>query len=210
LLNLISPAEDVGVILLEAANSGKPGERATNLIPMQHTEISESDRHFLVGMSLVFENQAMPRAIHGLQPESLSMRLGAMLMATICILAMIMSFNHEEIFLVVFVVSRNLPQVNVEHIRCDNLLIAPPDVFSSHQINQAVIDLCAMRQKESTPRCKLVEEKQVLVLSNHPMIPLQGFLFKILVFFKLGFFWEGNSVNSLELVFGGITKPVGS
>ena len=83
MLDLISPAKDVGVILLEAANSGEPGERTTNLIPMQHTEISESDRHFLVGMSLVFENQAMPRAIHGLQPESLSMRLGAMLMATI-------------------------------------------------------------------------------------------------------------------------------
>jgi hypothetical protein len=40
------------------------------------------------------------------------------------------------------------------------------------------------------------------------MIPLQGFLFKPLVFFKLGFFWESYAVNSLELVFGGISKPV--
>jgi hypothetical protein len=105
LLNLISPTEDVGVILLEPAHSGKPGERTTDLIPMQHAEISESDRQFLVGMSLVFENQAMSRAIHGLQAESLPMRLGTMLMATICILAMVMSFNHKEIFLVVLVVS---------------------------------------------------------------------------------------------------------
>jgi hypothetical protein len=109
LLDLISPAENVGVVLLEAADSGKPGERPTDLISMEHTEICESDGQLLVGMSLVFENQAMSRAIHGLQSESLPMRLGTMLMATICILAMLMSFNHEQIFLVVFVVSRNLP-----------------------------------------------------------------------------------------------------
>lgn len=105
MLDLISPTEDVGVILLEAADSGKPGERTTDLIPMQHTEVSESDRQLLVRMSLVFEHQAMSWAIHGLQAESLPMRLGTMLMATICILAMVMSFNHEQIFLVVFVVS---------------------------------------------------------------------------------------------------------
>lgn len=83
LLNLISSAEDVGVILLEAADSGEPGERTTDLIPMQHTEICESDGQLLVGMSLVFEHQAMPWTIHGLQAESLPMRLRTMLMTTI-------------------------------------------------------------------------------------------------------------------------------
>jgi hypothetical protein len=83
LLDLISPTEDVGVILLEAADSGKPGESTTDLIPMQHTEICESDGQLLVGMSLVFEHQAMPWAVHGLQAESLPMRFWAMLMTTI-------------------------------------------------------------------------------------------------------------------------------
>lgn len=83
LLNLISSAEDVGVILLEAADSGESRERTTDLIPMQHTEICESDGQLLVGMSLVFEHQAMPWTIHGLQAESLSMRLRTMLMTTI-------------------------------------------------------------------------------------------------------------------------------
>ena len=109
LLDLISPTEDVGVILLEAADSGESGERTTDLIPMQHTEICESDGQLLVGMSLVFEYQAMPWAIHGLQAESLPMRFGAMLMITMWILAMFMSFQHEEIFLIVFVVTRYLP-----------------------------------------------------------------------------------------------------
>jgi hypothetical protein len=86
-------------------------------------------------MSLVFEYQAMPWAIHRLQAESLPMRLRTMLMTTIWILAMLMSFQHEKIFLIVFVVSRNLPQVNVEHVWCDDLLITPPEIFSSHQIN---------------------------------------------------------------------------
>lgn len=96
----------------------------------------------------------------------------------------------------------------MEHVWCDNLLISPSEVFSSHQINQAVIYLCTMRQKESTPWCEFVEEKEVLVLPNCPMIPLQGFLFDPLVFFKLSFFWKGHAINSLELVFGGISKPV--
>jgi hypothetical protein len=98
----------------------------------------------------------------------------------------------------------------VEHVWCDNLLIPPSKVFSSHQISQPVIDLRAVRQKECTPRCELIEEKQVLVLPYDPMIPLQSFLFKPLVFFKLSFFWEGHAVNSLEVVLCGITKPVGS
>jgi hypothetical protein len=50
---------------------------------MEHTEICESDGQLLVGMSLVFEHQAMPWAIHGLQAESLPMRLRTMLMTTI-------------------------------------------------------------------------------------------------------------------------------
>jgi hypothetical protein len=50
---------------------------------MEHTEICESDGQLLVGMSLVFEHQAMPWAIHGLQAESIPMRLRTMLMTTI-------------------------------------------------------------------------------------------------------------------------------
>lgn len=56
LLDLIPPAEDVSVILLEAADSGKPGERTADLISMKHTKICKSNGQLLVGMSLVFEN----------------------------------------------------------------------------------------------------------------------------------------------------------
>jgi hypothetical protein len=67
LLYLIAPAENVGVVLLESADSCEPRQRTTELVSVQDSEVRKSDRQLLVRMSLVLEYQAMPWAIHWLQ-----------------------------------------------------------------------------------------------------------------------------------------------
>ena len=82
-----------------------------------------------------------------------------MLMATIRLMTMIMSLKHEQIFFVIFVMSRNLPEVDVKHVRCDDLLVTSPDIFSFHQVNKAIVNLSTVRQKEGATRCQFVEKE---------------------------------------------------
>ena len=64
--NLVSSAKYMGIILLEAADSRKTREGAADLVSMQDTEICKSNRQFLIGVSVVFEHEAMAWAVHRL------------------------------------------------------------------------------------------------------------------------------------------------
>jgi len=72
---------------------------------------------------MILEHEAMTGAIHGFQA----------ICFTVCnifsfekmIMLVFMCLKHEEIVFVVAVMSRNFPQIDVEHVWGDYLLIAP-------------------------------------------------------------------------------------
>jgi hypothetical protein len=112
----------------------------------------------------------MARAIHGFKTECFSMRLISMFVITLSIMCMLMIPYHEQVFLVVFIMTRNLPQVDMKHIWSYDFLISPSQVLISHQVHKFIIYFGAMSQKESAAWCQFVEEKEVLSLAHDPVI----------------------------------------
>jgi hypothetical protein len=58
--DLIGSAEDVSVVLLEAAHARQPRQRAAQLVPVQHSEIGQSQRQIAERMQIVTEHDTMP------------------------------------------------------------------------------------------------------------------------------------------------------
>ena len=96
LLNLVSPAENVRIILLKSADSCESSKCTTELISMQNSKVCNPDRKLLVGVSLALEDQAVDGAVHRLQSLCLNP-------VTILVL------EEVHMLLVVLVVSRDLP-----------------------------------------------------------------------------------------------------
>ena len=163
---------------------------------MEHSEVCVSDREFPVGMRLVFEDQAMARAVHGLQALSFD-------------LVTILLFQQIEIILVIFVVSRHFPQVDAAKVGRYDFLIASASIFVSHEIHELVVNFCTVWEKERATRSMLTKEEKVLVWTDKSMVPLQSLLFQSNKFIELRLLRERDSVNSLQRFSFRIAEPIG-
>ena len=102
---------------------------------MQDSEVGHPYWELFVGMSLILVNQAVARAIH---------RLEAHCLHSIAILVL----HQEQVFLVVLVVTGDLPQVYVGQIWRDYFLITSFLILIPHKIHQRVVDFGPIRQEE--------------------------------------------------------------
>jgi len=93
----------MGVILNESPHTGQPSQRAAGFITMDNTELSHSDREFLVTAITRIEDQAMSGAVHGLQCPFL-----------------LLDIKGKHIVLVILPVSGSLPKLAVVHIWRDD------------------------------------------------------------------------------------------
>ena len=101
-----------------------------------------------------------------------------------------------------------LPQIDVKQVRSDHFLISSLKVFMSHQVHKLIVNLGPVAQKKGTPWCKLIEKKQTLILPHNSVISFQCLFFELNVFFKLAFIWVSDSINSLQVIFRGISQPI--
>jgi len=67
-----------------------------------------------------------------------------------------------------------------------------------------------MGKPEATTRAEIVEEEQLLFAANLAVISLCCLRKERFVFGELLLVWEGNSINSLQRVFGGVAKEIRS
>ena len=71
-LELVRPYEQVGVVLGEAANSGKSVELSALLVAVNGSELGKPQRKILVGTRLGLVNLAVMRTVHRLEQELLA------------------------------------------------------------------------------------------------------------------------------------------
>jgi hypothetical protein len=155
----------VCVVLLKTPDPNEPRECASQLVSMQNTEVCELYRQLLIRSDRIRIYQAVPWTVHWLQSV-------ADPVMTLC-------GNQEQIFLVVFIMTRNFPQVDVEDVGCDYLLETAFDVLIPHKVDQFVVNFGSVWQKECATRGVLcVPEEQLLRLADHSMITL-GCLFTL-------------------------------
>jgi len=67
LLDLVRPNEDVGIVLLEAADTREAGQGAAGFVSVEHTEVRIAQWELFVTADTVVEHQKVPRAIHRLE-----------------------------------------------------------------------------------------------------------------------------------------------
>ena len=111
--DLVRHAEDVGIILLEPADTSETRESTSDLISVEDTEVTVSDGQLFVGADSVIEHEAMARAVHGLHAKALRLNL-----------------EEVDVILVILVVTRSLPELQVEHVGGDDLIVASHSVLS--------------------------------------------------------------------------------
>ena len=71
LLDLIDGAEDVRVVLLEAAHAGQARERAAELVAVEHAKVGHAEGQVSVAAGAGGEEEAVARAVHRLEAKLL-------------------------------------------------------------------------------------------------------------------------------------------
>jgi hypothetical protein len=181
-------AEDVGVILLESAHTSETRESTSDLISVEDTEVSVSDWQLFIGADSVIEHETMAGAIHGLHTETLGLNL-----------------EQVDVIFVVFVVTRGLPELQVEHVGGDDLIVASHSVLSPDQLDELVVDLGTVGGPKPAARRQHVMREQVLLFANKTMISLGGLLNQRYVVVHLLLRGEGDTINTLQAVVGSLT-----
>ena len=174
--DLVSSAEDVCIVLLEASHPRQPSQGAAELISVQDSEVGELDRQLLVRVGFVLENQAVPWAVHGLQ----SLRL-AWSTAVAALTRSVRVFQKVQVVLVVLVMARGLPQVDVVEIGRHDLLEASLAVLEAHELHELVVDLGAVWQEEGAAWREWTEEEELLVLPDDSVIATLCFFLELQV-----------------------------
>eukprot|EP00053_Salpingoeca_punica_P013384 m.120929 g.120929 ORF g.120929 m.120929 type:complete len:748 (-) comp16189_c0_seq1:23-2266(-) len=191
-LNLGRQAEDVCVVLLEAADAGEAGEGARELVAVQHAKVGEANGQLLVRADAVAEHQAVARAVHRLQSKLL-----------------LLHFKAEHVVLVVVPVAGGLPQPDVVHVGADDLSEAALPVLGLDEGDQLVVDVGAARQEEAAARRELVEEEELLLLADLAVVALGSLLLQNLPLLEQLFVRERNAIDALQALSIGLALPVG-
>mmetsp|Transcript_19999 Transcript_19999/g.47643 ORF Transcript_19999/g.47643 Transcript_19999/m.47643 type:complete len:307 (+) Transcript_19999:625-1545(+) len=155
LLDVVRLAEDVRVVLLEAAHAGESAEGAAELVAVQYAEVCHAPGELAEGALAEVEHEAVPGAVHGLHSKLLALDV-----------------EDEHVLLVVRRVPRDLPQLQVVHVRRDHLLVVALEVLSLDEVDQLVVDPGPVREPEAAARAELVEEEELLLGSDGAMVSL--------------------------------------
>ena len=160
---------------------------------MQDTEVGESKWELSVSSLLVTKHETMAWAVHGLHAESL-----------------VLNFEDKDVVLVVEVMARGLPQLEVEDVGRHDFLVASDAILLLDQVDEVVIDPGSLWIHESTAWRKLVHIEQVLLSADVSVVSLGSFFLEVdpLVHLLLG--GESDSVHSLKTIVFGFTEPVGA
>mmetsp|Transcript_17763 Transcript_17763/g.49244 ORF Transcript_17763/g.49244 Transcript_17763/m.49244 type:complete len:502 (-) Transcript_17763:893-2398(-) len=179
--NLIFSAKDVGIVLLKSANPRQSRKCATQLVPVQDTERGHSHGQLAVGAWLAVEDDTVARAIHRFQEPFLALDLEAV-----------------HVVFVVLVVPGALEDIRGVDVRRDDLVEAPIPILRAHQLLQPVVDLRPMAGPEARSWGHHgVEEEQVLLLADPPVVTLLRLLQHCLMGLQLFGRGEGHTIDAL-------------
>jgi hypothetical protein len=109
----------------------------------------------------------------------------------------VLCFQHEDVFLVLLVVTRSFPQLKIEHIWGNDLLETTDTVLFSNQIHKFVVNKSTFWVEECRTWRKVMSIKKSLYSTNCSVISFGCFLSIMDVLIHFCFSWESNTINSL-------------
>ena len=106
--------------------------------------------------------------------------------------------------------TRDLPKLEVVDVRGNDLLVATDAVLVSNHLDELVVDGGTLRVEEGTAWRHFEMVEEVLSLANLTMVALLGLLSEVNVLVKLLLSGIGDTVDSLKIIVGDLSKPVSS
>ena len=153
-------AEDVRVVLGEAAHAHQPVQRARRLVAVHDAELGDPVGQLAIGPQPVLEDLHVARAVHRLDGE----------------LALVLGHGGEHVLAEGLPVARGLPQRLVEDLRPVHLAIADRVLPPAHVVDEALEQLPALGVPEHDARPLLLEVEEVHLAPELAVVALLGFL----------------------------------
>ena len=153
---MVFGAEDVRVVLAEAAHARQAVHHARALVAMQATEVGHAPGQLAVAAAAMPEDQAVARAVHRLGAGVLHLLVHVGQKRCVVLIGLdgfdrldaVFGRGEEHVLAVVRQVPAGLEQALVEDLRRDHFFVAVLDVQRADVLDQAVVDARAARQEE--------------------------------------------------------------
>ena len=192
-LDLLFGAEDVAVVLGEAAHAHDAVQRARRLVAVALAELAVAQRQVAVALHAGVVDLHVARAVHRLERVRTVLRLG-----------------REHVLAVVVPVAGLLPQRAVEDLRRLHFLVAVDLVLVAHVLLHLLPDGPALRMPEDQARRLVLEVEQVELLAQLAVVALFRFFQVVQVQLLVFLLGPGGAVDALQHLVLGVAAPVGA
>ena len=195
LLHLVGAAEDVGIVLREAAHAGEAVQLARLLVAVHGAELGEAHGQVAVAAGLGFIDFAVVRAVHRLEEE---------------FLAGVGRFDGlERVGAVLLVVAAGHVQLFGADVGRDDGLVAGLHLGLAQELLEALAQGRAFGQPQGQPRSYFLgESKQLQLFAQLAVVAALGFFQAFEVLGEVLGLGEGDAVDARELLVLLVAAPV--
>src|ERR1017187_4142087 len=193
--NLVRGAEDVRVVLREAADAEESVEHAGAFVAVDGAELAEAHRQVAIAALAVGIDQDVERAVH--RPE--------------LVVGVVQLDGREHVRRVEIGVAGSLPQVEARDVGGVDQGVAALQVLIAHPVFELFVDDAARGMEEDESGTgEFLDAEEVELLAELAVVALLGLfhLFEVGVEILGG--EEGGAVNALELLVVLVALPVGA
>ncbi|MPL93326.1 hypothetical protein SDC9_39452 [bioreactor metagenome] len=198
-LDLVFHAEDMRVVLGEAAHAHDAMQCARGLVAGTGPELGQTQRQVTIGLDAVVEDLHVAGAVHRLERvDDLFLR------------AFLVDLDDEHVLAVVRPVPRGLPELAVHHLRRVHLDIAVLALAAAHVVLQRGVDRPAVRVPEHLTGRLFLHVEEVHLLAELAVVALGGFLEHDHVRLQVIAGAEGDAIDALQHRPRAVAQPVGA
>ncbi len=160
---------------------------------MEAAEVRVADGQVAVAVLVAAEQDAVARAVHGLQR-----------------VLPLLGGGEVHVLGVVLVVAAGLPERHIQDLRGDHLVVPVLEVQLAHVGHQLVVDLRPLGMEEGRGRRLGMEGVEPQFLAQLAMVPCLGLLQPLQVLVELLLGVEGRAVDAAEHLVLLVALPVGA
>ena len=158
--DLLRRAENMRVVLREAAHAHQAVHHARSLVAIHRAQFAQPHRKIAIAVQLVFVNQNVARAVHRLE----------------LILGVVQLHGLEHVVAVEIGVPGNLPQIAPHDVRRVDQRVAARQVLIAHPVFDDLANAAALGMEENQAGSgEFLDAEQVQLLAELAMIALLGF-----------------------------------
>ncbi len=183
------------VVLRESAHAHQAVHHARSLVAIHRAQFAQPHGKIAIAVQLVFVNQNVARAVHGLE----------------LILGVVQLHGLEHVVAIKIGVPGNLPQIAPHHVRRVDQRVAARQVLIAHPIFDDLADAPALGMPENQAGAgEFLDAEQVQLLAELAMIALLGFFQALQVGVLIFLAEERRAIDALQARIVLVALPIGA